>query len=149
VSAWTPAAKSKDTSAPPRIAKDDASFFTEPVEDLAEHQAHRNQYRGPNVNVHAASFARSQCQRTVGPRVIPPSSIHWLVIDGEMIGAVPLTPADGGTRLVQTTTYRGLLARMSGQHRHPHPGQLRRPLNEAIKQRAENDQGSSGGGMPH
>jgi hypothetical protein len=76
--------------------KDDASLFTEPVEDLAEHKAHGNQYRGPKVNVHAASFARSPCQRIAGPRLIPPSPIHWLVIDGEMIGAVPLIPADGG-----------------------------------------------------
>jgi hypothetical protein len=80
--------------------------------------------------------------------VIPPSSIHWLVIDGEMIGAVPLTPADGGTRLVQTETYRGLLARMSASTVTRTQASFA-ALNEAIKQRAENDQGSSGGGMPH
>jgi hypothetical protein len=71
----------------------------------------------------------------------PDNQLRWVsslpgIITGEH--SFTLTPADGGTRLVQTETYRGLLARMSAKS-------IRRTrasfeaLNQAIKQRAEHD----------
>ena len=66
-----------------------------------------------------------------------------------MIGAVPRTPALGGTRcsarhqdswrLVQTETYRGLLARKSARTISRTRASFE-ALNQAIKQRTEHDQ---------
>ena len=50
-----------------------------------------------------------------------------------------LTPADGGTRLVQTETYRGLLGRMSAKSVSRTQASFE-TLNKAIKQRTEHDQ---------
>jgi hypothetical protein len=50
-----------------------------------------------------------------------------------------LTPADGGTRLVQTETYRGLLGRISAKSISRTKASFE-ALNQAIKQRAEHDQ---------
>jgi hypothetical protein len=59
------------------------------------------------------------------------------IITGEH--SFTLTPAEGGTRLVQTETYRGLLARMSAKSISRTKASFE-ALNQAIKQRAEHDQ---------
>jgi hypothetical protein len=53
--------------------------------------------------------------------------------------AFRLSPADGGTRLTQTETYRGLLAHFSAKTTSRFQASLQ-ALNEAVKQRAENHQ---------
>lgn len=50
-----------------------------------------------------------------------------------------LTPANGGTRLLQTETYCGLLARFPGKTISRTQASFQ-ALNDAIKQRAENHQ---------
>ena len=72
----------------------------------------------------------------------PGAQLRWVsslpgIITGEHNFA--LTPADGGTRLVQTETYRGLLARMSAKSISRTKASFE-ALNQAIKQRAEHDQ---------
>jgi hypothetical protein len=71
----------------------------------------------------------------------PGTELRWVsslpgVITGEH--RFTLTPANGGTRLVQAETYRGLLARMSASTVTRTQASFQ-ALNEAIKQRAEND----------
>lgn len=72
----------------------------------------------------------------------PATELRWVSsLPGIMTGehSFTLAPTDGGTRLVQTETYRGLLARFSAKT----IGRTRasfQALNEAIKQRAENHQ---------
>ena len=70
------------------------------------------------------------------------AELRWVSsLPGIMTGehSFTLTPADGGTRLVQTQTYRGLLARMSARTAGRTQASFQ-SLNEGIKQRAENDQ---------
>jgi hypothetical protein len=71
----------------------------------------------------------------------PGAQLRWVsslpgIITGEH--SFTLTPA-GGTRLVQTETYRGLLARMSAKSISRTKASFE-ALNQAIKQRAEHDQ---------
>jgi hypothetical protein len=71
----------------------------------------------------------------------PGTELRWVSsLPGIMTGehSFTLTPADGGTRLVQAETYRGLLARMSARTVGRTQASFQ-ALNEAIKQRAEND----------
>jgi hypothetical protein len=73
--------------------------------------------------------------------VRPGTELRWVSsLPGIMTGehSFTLTPADGGTRLVQAETYRGLLARMSARTVGRTQASFQ-ALNEAIKQRAEND----------
>lgn len=72
----------------------------------------------------------------------PGAQLRWVsslpgIITGEH--SFTLTPADGGTRLVQTETYRGLLARMSAKSISRTRASFE-ALNQAIKQRAEHDE---------
>ena len=72
----------------------------------------------------------------------PGAQLRWVsslpgIITGEH--SFTLTPADGGTRLIQTETYRGLLARMSAKSISRTKASFE-SLNQAIKQRAEHDQ---------
>jgi|SRR5579875_614973 len=72
----------------------------------------------------------------------PGAQLRWVsslpgIITGEH--SFTLTPADSGTRLVQTETYRGLLARMSAKSI-GHTKASFEALNQAIKQRAEHDE---------
>ena len=72
----------------------------------------------------------------------PGTELRWVsslpgIITGEH--SFTLTPANGGTRLVQAETYRGLLARMPAKTISRTQASFQ-ALNEAIKQRAENDQ---------
>lgn len=72
----------------------------------------------------------------------PGAHLRWRsslpgIITGEH--TFTLTPADGGTRLVQTETYSGLLARMSARSISRTKASFE-ALNQAIKQRAEHDQ---------
>ena len=72
----------------------------------------------------------------------PGTQLRWVsslpgIITGEH--SFTLTPADGGTRLVQTETYRGLLARMSARTISRTQASFE-ALNQAIKQRTEHDQ---------
>lgn len=69
------------------------------------------------------------------------SSLPW-IMSGEH--SFTLTPTDGGTRLVQTETYRGLLARFSAKTVSRTQASFQ-ALNEAIKQRAENHQRAAPG----
>lgn len=72
----------------------------------------------------------------------PGTELRWVSsLPGIMTGerSFTLTLADGGARLVPTETYRGLLARLAAMT----VGRTRasfQALNEAIMQRAENDQ---------
>ena len=72
----------------------------------------------------------------------PATELRWAsslpgIITGEH--SFTLTAAGNGTRLVQTETYRGLLARMSAQTISATQAAFQ-ALNQAIKQRAENNQ---------
>ncbi len=72
----------------------------------------------------------------------PAAQLSWVsslpgIITGEH--TFTLTPADGGTQLVQTETYRGLLGRMSAKSVSRTKASFE-ALNQAIKQRAEHDQ---------
>jgi hypothetical protein len=72
----------------------------------------------------------------------PGAQLSWVsslpgIITGEH--SFTLTPVDGGTRLVQTETYRGLLGRMSAKSISRTKASFE-ALNQAIKQRAEHDQ---------
>ena len=72
----------------------------------------------------------------------PATELRWAsslpgIITGEH--SFSLTAAGNGTRLVQTETYRGLLARMSAQTISATQAAFQ-ALNQAIKQRAENNQ---------
>jgi hypothetical protein len=91
--------------------------------------------------VHAASRRLMTVKVTV-LAAEPSAELRWVsslpgIITGEH--SFTLTPADGGTRLVQTETYRGLLARMSARTITRTEASFQ-ALNEAIKQRAENTQ---------
>jgi hypothetical protein len=57
------------------------------------------------------------------------------IISGEH--SFTLTPADGGTRLVQTENFRGLLGHFSAKTTSRYQASTQ-ALNDAIKQRAEN-----------
>lgn len=82
---------------------------------------------------------------TVKVRVLtvePGRELRWMsslpgVITGEH--SFILHPADGGTQLVQTERYRGLLSRMSARTIDRTEASFHR-LNEAIKQRAADNQ---------
>jgi len=72
----------------------------------------------------------------------PAAQLSWVsslpgIITGEH--SFTLTPADSGTRLVQTETYRGLLGRMSAKSISRTKASFE-ALNQAIRQRAEHDQ---------
>ena len=72
----------------------------------------------------------------------PATELRWAsslpgIITGEH--SFTLTAAGNGTRLVQTETYRGLLARMSAKTLSATQAAFQ-ALNQAIKQRAENNQ---------
>jgi hypothetical protein len=72
----------------------------------------------------------------------PPVQLSWVsslpgIITGEH--RFTLTPADGGTRLVQTESYSGLLGRMSARSIDRTRSSFG-ALNQAIKQRAEHDE---------
>lgn len=72
----------------------------------------------------------------------PTAQLSWVsslpgIITGEH--TFTLTPADGGTQLVQTETYRGLLSRMSAKSISRTKASFE-ALNQAIKQRAEHEQ---------
>ena len=72
----------------------------------------------------------------------PATELRWAsilpgIISGEH--SFTLAPADGGTGLVQTETYRGLLSRMSASTITRTQASFQ-ALNEAIKQRAESHQ---------
>jgi len=79
---------------------------------------------------------------TVKPRITvvePGTELRWAsswpgLISGEH--SFTLSAADGGTRLVQAETFRGLLARFSGQTLAKAEASFR-ALNEALKERAE------------
>jgi hypothetical protein len=69
----------------------------------------------------------------------PPVQLSWVsslpgIISGEH--SFTLSPADGGTRLVQTETFGGLLGRMSAKSISRTKASFE-ALNQAIKQRAE------------
>lgn len=86
---------------------------------------------------------------TVKARVLaaePARELRWRSsLPGIMTGehSFTLTPAEGGTRLVQTETYSGLLAHFSAKTISRFRASFQ-ALNDAIKQRAES--GTSGGG---
>jgi hypothetical protein len=72
----------------------------------------------------------------------PGAQLRWVsslpgIITGEH--SFTLTPADGGTQLVQTETYRGLLSHMSAKSISRAKASFE-ALNQAIKYRAEHDQ---------
>jgi hypothetical protein len=72
----------------------------------------------------------------------PGAQLRWVsslpgIITGEH--SFTLTPADGGTRLVQTETYRGLLSHISAKSISRAKASFE-ALNQAIKQRAEHGQ---------
>jgi hypothetical protein len=72
----------------------------------------------------------------------PATELRWVSsLPGIMTGehTFTLSPASGGTRLVQAETYRGLLARFSATAISRTQASFQ-SLNEAIKQRAENHQ---------
>jgi hypothetical protein len=79
---------------------------------------------------------------TVKPRITvvePGTELRWAsslpgLISGEH--SFTLSAADGGTRLIQAETFRGLLARFSGQTLAKAEASFR-ALNEALKERAE------------
>lgn len=79
---------------------------------------------------------------TVRPRLLavdPGRELRWVAsLPGIMTGehSFILGPAHGGTHLMQTETYRGLLAHMSGKVISRTQAQFRR-LNQALKQQAE------------
>lgn len=69
----------------------------------------------------------------------PAAQLRWIsslpgIINGEH--GFTLTPADGGTQLVQTETYRGLLAHFSAKAISRFQDSFQ-ALNDAIKQRAQ------------
>ena len=71
--------------------------------------------------------------------VVPGTELRWAsslpgVISGEH--SFTLSAADGGTRLVQAETFRGLLSMFSGRT-FANAGASFRALNEALKERAE------------
>jgi len=79
---------------------------------------------------------------TVKPRIAvaePGAELRWTsslpgIISGEH--SFVLSPADGGTRLVQSETFRGLLVRLSGKTLDRAEASFSE-LNEALKRRAE------------
>jgi hypothetical protein len=79
---------------------------------------------------------------TVKPRITvadPDAELRWVaslpgIISGEH--SFTLTPAEGGTRLVQSETFHGLLATVSGKTLSRAENSFR-GLNEALKRRAE------------
>ncbi len=79
---------------------------------------------------------------TVRPKVLvaePARELRWRAsLPGIMTGehSFTLSPADGGTRLVQSETFQGLLARLSGTTISRTQSQFQ-ALNQALKQRAE------------
>jgi hypothetical protein len=79
---------------------------------------------------------------TVRPKVLvadPGRELRWVAsLPGLMTGehSFTLSPADGGTHLVQAETYRGLLAHMSDKVVSRTQAQFHR-LNRALKQQAE------------
>jgi hypothetical protein len=79
---------------------------------------------------------------TVKPKVTiadPDAELSWVSsLPGIMSGEhrFTLTPADGGTQLTQSETYRGLLVVLAGQGL-DRAGASFRAMNEALKQRAE------------
>lgn len=89
-------------------------------------------------SVHPANGRRM----TVKPKITvadPDAELRWVsslpgIISGEHL--FTLTPADGGTRLVQSETYRGLLAALSGKTLARAESSFR-AMNEALKKRAE------------
>jgi hypothetical protein len=71
-----------------------------------------------------------------------PTELRWVSsLPGIMTGehSFTLAPADGGTRLVQAETYRGLLSHLSAKTASRFQASFD-ALNEAIKQQAENHQ---------
>ncbi len=89
-------------------------------------------------SVHPASGRRM----TVKPKITvadPGAELRWASsLPGIMSGEhrFVLTPADGGTRLAQSETFRGLLAAFSGKTLARTEASFR-ALNEALKKRAE------------
>jgi hypothetical protein len=81
-------------------------------------------------------------QMTVKPKITvadPGVELRWASsLPGIMSGehSFTLTPAEGGTRLVQSETFRGLLVAFSGKILSRAEASFRR-LNEALKKRAE------------
>ena len=79
---------------------------------------------------------------TVQPKITvadPGAELRWVAsLPGIMSGEhrFTLTPADGGTRLEQSETFRGLLTAFSGKTL-AKAGASFQALNEALKQRAE------------
>lgn len=79
---------------------------------------------------------------TVRPKVLaaePGRELRWAAsLPGIMTGehSFTLSPADGGTHLVQTETYHGLLARMSAKTISRTQAKFAE-LNQALKQQAE------------
>ena len=79
---------------------------------------------------------------TVKPKITaadPGAELKWVAsLPGIMSGEhlFKLTPADGGTRLEQSETFRGLLTAFSGKTL-AKAGASFQALNEALKQRAE------------
>ena len=79
---------------------------------------------------------------TVQPKITvadPGAELRWVAsLPGIMSGEhrFKLTPADGGTRLEQSETFRGLLTAFSGKT-FARAGASFKALNEALKQRAE------------
>jgi hypothetical protein len=79
---------------------------------------------------------------TVKPKITvadPGAELRWTsslpgIVSGEH--SFTLTPADGGTQLVQAETFRGLLVPLSGQTLARSDASFK-GLNEAIKKRAE------------
>lgn len=72
----------------------------------------------------------------------PAAELRWISsLPGIMTGehSFTLTPADDGTRLVQTETYRGLLAHFSAKAASRFQASFQ-ALNDAIKERAEHRQ---------
>jgi hypothetical protein len=72
----------------------------------------------------------------------PAKELRWRSsLPGIMTGehSFTLTPAEGGTRLVQTETYRGLLAHFSAKTTSRFQASFQ-ALNQALKERAENRQ---------
>lgn len=72
----------------------------------------------------------------------PAKELRWrsslpAIMTGEH--SFTLTPAEGGTRLVQTETYRGLLAHFSAKTTSRFQASFQ-ALNQALKERAENRQ---------
>ena len=99
---------------------------------------------GSRITLKSAHPANGRIM-TVKAKVLaaePATELRWVSsLPGIMTGehSFTLTPADGGTRLVQTETYRGLLAHFSAKTTSSFEASFQ-ALNEAIKQRAENGQ---------